>query len=502
MSLRTRLSLVTVVVAALALAGANLLVYELVSRYMDDRFDERIDGLALPTARFLVEANLRGAPPPNSTGPTFERRGTGEHGDLAGAYGEVRSANGEVLAKGFVLTPIDHRKPPHITRDDLRLRAGAAKYFDTTAAGPSGTLTYRVRVGSLPDSLISVTALPSAELTDTKHQIVLIQLFGSLGVVALGLVITWLLVGLGLRPLRRIEATAGRIADGDLSQRVEPDGKRTEIGRLGTSLNAMLGEIESAFGAKEASERTLRRFVADASHELRTPLTSIRGYAELLRRGADADPEERLAAARRIEQESTRMGVLVDNLLLLARLDEGLPFEHRPVDLTRIARDLVQDARVVDPGRAITVDSPATVTVAGDGDRLTQVVANLLVNARTYTPANTPIELRVGRENGKAQLDVIDHGPGVDAEVGQRVFDRFWRADDSRSRASGGTGLGLAIVAAIVTAHHGTYSVEPTHGGGSTFRVTLPIDAPAVNAVEGEPEPESSAATPDVASPR
>ena len=487
MSLRTRLSLVTVVVAALALTSVNVVVYELVSRYMDDRFDERIDGLSLPTARFLLNASLRGTQPPSTTGPSFERRGNTQHGDLAGAYGEVRSPNGEVLAKGYVLTPNDHRKPPSIPRDELHPPAHSANYFNTTAASRSGgIITYRVRVAALPEGFIGVTALPSAELTDTKHQIVLIQLFGSLGVVALGLAITWLLVGIGLRPLRRIEATAGRIADGDLSQRVQPDGKRTEIGRLGTSLNAMLGEIESAFAAKEASERTLRRFVADASHELRTPLTSIRGYAELLRRGADADPEERLAAARRIEQESNRMGVLVDDLLLLARLDEGLPFEHRPVDLTRIAHDLAQDARVVDPGRAITVESAATVTVAGDADRLTQVVTNLLANARTYTPADSPIELRVGRENGMAQLDVVDHGPGMDPELGQRVFDRFWRADGSRSRASGGTGLGLAIVAAIVTAHHGTYAVEPTNGGGSTFRVKLPIEPPTVTA---EPKP-------------
>jgi two-component system OmpR family sensor kinase len=334
---------------------------------------------------------------------------------------------------------------------------------------------YRVRAARTGDGDITVAAIPSTELIDSKQRIIFVQLMVSVGVVIGGLLLTWWLVGVGLRPLRRMGDTAERIAEGDLTQRVEPSGDRTEIERLGSSLNVMLTEIETAFAAKDASEQTLRRFVADASHELRTPLTSIRGYAELLRRGADAVPEERLAAARRIEREAQRLGVLVEDLLLLARLDEGVPVERVPVDAVRLVEDLAADARVVDPERAITVDAPAPLAVLGDRDRLTQVVTNLLANARAYSPAGTSIELRAAAVDGTGRIEVIDHGPGIDPELTPHVFDRFWRADDSRSRDRGGAGLGLAIVAAVVGAHGGQCEAVETPGGGATFRVDLPL---------------------------
>jgi two-component system OmpR family sensor kinase len=236
----------------------------------------------------------------------------------------------------------------------------------------------------------------------------------------------------------------------------------------------MLGHIERAFGERAESEERLRRFVADASHELRTPLTSIRGYAELFRRGAAERPEDLAKTMRRIEEEAGRMGVLVDDLLLLARLDQGRPLEHLPVDLTRIAGDAVDDARAVAPQRPITYTPVGTVVVAGDEVRLRQVLGNLLQNALRHTPPDTPVYVRVDHEGAEAIIEVRDEGPGIDAEGAAHAFERFWRSDPARPR--GGTGLGLAIVAAIADAHGGRVTVDTAPGAGATFRVFLPLE--------------------------
>jgi two-component system OmpR family sensor kinase len=281
-------------------------------------------------------------------------------------------------------------------------------------------------------------------------------------------------VRLGLRPLERMGRTAEAIAGGDLSQRVSPATPRTEIGRLGLALNSMLSQIESAFAERTQSEQRLRRFIADASHELRTPLTSIRGYAELLRRGAERSPEDSELARRRIEAEATRMSVLVDDMLLLARLDQGRPLERERVDLQAIVRDARADASAVAPARRVTVDAPDRVVVTGDDMRLRQVVGNLVRNALVYTPPETPIEIGLARQNGHAVLTVADHGPGLPPDVGTRVFEPFYRGDAGRSRDRGGAGLGLSIVAAVVAAHEGAVRVSETKGGGATFIVDLP----------------------------
>ena len=288
-------------------------------------------------------------------------------------------------------------------------------------------------------------------------------------------VIALLIVQFGLRPLQKMGAVAGVIAAGDYSRRVEPATSRTEIGRLGLALNAMLAQIEAAFAQRTASERRLRRFIADASHELRTPLTSIRGYSEMLRRGASDSPSDAELARRRIEEESVRMSTLVDDMLLIARLDQGRPLESQPVDLQVIARDAAADARAVAPQREISVDAPDNVLVAGDDTRLRQVVGNLVRNALVHTPATTPVEIAVTTQNGTAQLSVADHGPGLPAGDLERIFEPFYRADASRSRDSGGAGLGLSIVSAVVAAHGGHVEVRETHGGGATFDVKLPL---------------------------
>jgi two-component system, OmpR family, sensor kinase len=237
-------------------------------------------------------------------------------------------------------------------------------------------------------------------------------------------------------------------------------------------------QIESAFAARAASEGRLRRFVGDASHELRTPLTSIRGYAELFRRGAADRPEDLAKAMRRIEEEANRMGSLVDDMLLLARLDQGRPLERQPVDLTRITRDAVDDARAVAPDRPIDFSSNGAVFVPGDEARLRQVLGNLLQNANRHTPADTPVHVRVINTDDEAIIEVADEGPGMPTEDAGRVFERFWRSDPSRTRTSGGAGLGLAIVAAIANAHGGRAEVQSAPGTGSTFRVHLPRTVP------------------------
>jgi two-component system OmpR family sensor kinase len=285
--------------------------------------------------------------------------------------------------------------------------------------------------------------------------------------------LAWWLVAIGLRPLERIGRTAGAIAAGDLSRRVEPATPRTEVGRLGLALNAMLDRLEHAFAEREASEDRLRRFLADASHELRTPLASIRGYAELFRMGAASEPDDIAKAMRRIEDEAARMGVLVEDLLTLARLDEVREAPHGSVDLALLARDAVDDARATAPEREITLDAEP-VTVNGDADQLRQVLANLLRNALVHTPAGTPIDVSVSVDDGAARLEVRDHGPGLPGENPDALFERFWRAEGGRERGKDGAGLGLAIVAGIVDGHRGTVSAANAPGGGAAFEVRLP----------------------------
>jgi two-component system OmpR family sensor kinase len=320
-----------------------------------------------------------------------------------------------------------------------------------------------------------IFAIPIDDVPATLAQLLQLELFISLVVVAATALLAWLIIQVGLRPLRRMGVVAGDIAAGDLSKRVEPATTNTEIGRLGLALNAMLSQIEAAFAQRTASENRLRRFIADASHELRTPLTSIRGYSEMLRRGAAESPADSDLARRRIEEESVRMSALVDDMLLIARLDQGRPLETKPVDLYAIASDAASDARAVAPQREITLDAPEPVMVRGDDTRLRQVVGNLVRNALVHTPSRTPIEIGVATHNGTAQLTVTDHGPGLRMEDKARIFEPFYRADPSRSRDSGGAGLGLSIVNAVVAAHGGRVDVKETSGGGATFEVELPL---------------------------
>jgi two-component system OmpR family sensor kinase len=328
---------------------------------------------------------------------------------------------------------------------------------------------YRVRAAIEPElnGSMLIVAAPLHDVTSTLRRLFLVELLVTLAVlVALAALGLWI-VRLGLRPLRRIEQTAVAITAGDLSQRVEHLDPQTEVGRVGSALNTMLDRIE-------ASDRRLRRFVSDASHELRTPLAAVRAYAELFERGAASRPEDLKRSMSGITREAERMSLLVDDLLLLARLDEGRPLERKPVDLGAVVREAVDAARVVEPNRPIELSiEPATVT--GDEARLRQVLDNLLANARAHTPAGTPVSVELRRIDGRAELTVADRGPGLSEEQAARVFERFYRADSSRARASGGAGLGLSIVAAVVEAHGGTSEALATPGGGATFVIALPL---------------------------
>jgi len=407
-------------------------------------------------------------------------------------------------ADGAVLQPFSFTRPNTAPPSLPKLTAALVSQHDRkpfTVAARGEDKRWRVLL--LPASLPGGTmvnlavAAPMSDVDSTVRQLEQLEL-------AIGAVVLLCFAGLGygavrssLRPLVEVERTAEAIAGGDFSQRVAESDPRTEVGRLSRSLNGMLGQIEEAFEAQRrseaearTSEERMRRFVADASHELRTPLTSIRGFAELHRQGAVSGPGELDRVLKRVEDEAARMGLLVDDLLLLARLDQQRPLVHEPVDLLDLARDATHDAAAVAPDRAVELEvtGDGVPVVMGDDARLRQVFANLLANAVTHTPAGSPIRVRLGADNssGMAAVEVVDSGPGLSAEQSARVFERFYRVDASRTRAHGGSGLGLSIVAALVAAHGGRVEVDSAPGAGATFRVLLPL-APVVRVNSQQP---------------
>ena len=345
--------------------------------------------------------------------------------------------------------------------------------------GGAGADRFRVFAQEGPGQQLVLVGAPLDDVDSSVRQLVVVEVVATAAVLALlALVALWVL-RLGVTPIKRMTATATAIADGDLSQRVPEADPKTEAGELGVALNAMMTHIEGAFAASAASEDRLRRFVADASHELRTPITTIRGYAELHRRGGLEDPDARASAMARTEQEAVRMGRLVEDLLLLARLDQGRPLEAEPVDLGALATDARDDGAVAHPDHPVRLEAADGCIVVGDDHRLRQVAGNLLANAVAHTPAGTAITVRVAPAADDARrvvLEVADEGPGMPAELTGRAFERFARGDVARSRAAGSTGLGLSIVQAIVSAHGGSVALDSVEGTGTTVRVTLPRD--------------------------
>ena len=347
-----------------------------------------------------------------------------------------------------------------------------------------GLGAYRVTSVTRDDGTVAVTGLPLDGVNRTVLSVLAVEAAALLVGVAAAAVLGSVLIRRDLLPLRRVAATAARVSELQLDRGevglegrvpLQDTDERSEVGRVGLALNTMLDHVGRALEARHDSELQVRQFVADASHELRTPLAAIRGYSELTRRSRDVVPADVLHAMGRVESEAVRMTGLVEDLLLLARLDAGRPLERQPVDLTMIVLDAVSDAQVAGRDHTWRLDLPAdAVEVVGDQGRLHQVLTNLLANARTHTPPGTTVTVGISRQGDLAHLDVVDDGAGIGPQTLPHVFERFARGDTSRSREAGSTGLGLAIVDAVVASHHGSVSVD-SRPGRTAFRVTLPV---------------------------
>lgn len=482
-----RLIAAVLVLSFVALSVMGLFGARLLRGYMVDRVDDHLRDAA---ESFTGDGDVTGARPElfdallrllsESTADAGQTLPSDFHVALQDREGQI-----VVQLRSPLRADQDPPDLPDVTPAQAAGRRGAP--FTASSTGRGGA-SWRALALPLDDA--SGTLIVAASLGDvdaTVQRLVGIDMIVG-AVVLVGLAgAGYLSVRTSLRPLTQIEETAAAIAGGDLSRRIPDHDARTEVGRLGRALNAMLNQIETAFNEREASETTarrseekMRRFVADASHELRTPLTSIRGFAELHRQGAVTEPAEVAALLRRIEDEATRMSLLVDDLLLLARVDQQRPFERVAVDLAAVAADAVEAARAVAPDRDIRCEADGDgLVVTGDAARLRQVATNLVDNALAYTPEDTPIAVAVRRADEPsapcAVLEVRDQGPGLSREQAEHVFERFYRTDTARSRARGGTGLGLSIVAAITAVHGGRAEVDSTPGSGATFRVYLPL---------------------------
>jgi two-component system OmpR family sensor kinase len=498
MSLRTRLLAGVFFLVSVALVVAAAAIYEQQRAFLFNHLDQRAIAAATPISYQLgVDARTLKRPAGKGSGDHDEVSGVrslgkGLTGFLpSGTYGALVDPEGRIL-----------RGPVTIRNGEARLSPPAfSSTFPVSHLGPNPTLftvnskrgsslRYRVAVLPLDSGAGSViVAIPTTEVDETLDQLLLVESLVA-GILLLTLTgIGWIVIRIGLRPLEQMERVAGEIADGDLSRRVTPATARTEIGRLGLTLNKMLARIEEAFADRARSEERRKRFLSDASHELRTPLASLRGYAELFRMGPAQDPVALERAMARIEAEAARMGALVENLLLLARLDEVPEAQHVPVNLSELAAQAVADAQAIGPDREIALDAAEGLTVIGNPDGLRQVLANLMSNALTHTPDGTPVFVQVRRVGNWAILDVRDHGPGLPPDGDERVFERFWRNGERRSRGRGGAGLGLAIVREIVQAHHGTVAAANASDGGAVFTVRLPLAPLSVHPADGDGTP-------------
>lgn len=479
MSLRARLLAGMVALVAIGLAVAAVVTYEEQRSFLLDRVDQQVQAaigpaavvLRLPATRPRRSAAVRSGLPADVFGRRPPRLGPadlppGTFAALIGDGGKV--LNRRTFSYGGTTSPA-----PRLPATPPLSRAGAPlRLFGLPASGGSGP-GYRAAAFPIGQDTILV-AVPLREADDTLHRLVMVEGLVAAGVI-LGLILLgWFVIRIGLRPLERIGRVASEIAGGDLSRRVAPADERTEVGRLGRSLNEMLGQIERAFADRRESEARLRQFLADASHELRTPLASIRGYAELFRLGAADDPATLERAMARIESEAARMGILVEDLLRLASLDQAPETRRVTVDVRRLAEQAAEDARVMAPDREVAVDVPEPAPMRGDPDQLARLLSNLTRNAVLHTPAGTPIELAVKRDGDLLHLTVRDHGPGLPPDAGDQLFERFWRTEGGRSRGRGGAGLGLSIARGIARAHGGDIDAANAPGGGALFTVSLP----------------------------
>jgi two-component system OmpR family sensor kinase len=494
MSLQKRLVAVVALLLVIGLVVADVVTYASVRSFLYGQADNTLaqnEALGFDYLTYAAAKNI------NVTEPDLSRRVSSD------LYLTLLDRSGHVILRrpsGSTTrpdpAPILTKSIPAQQVPDIYKRVRVGRYAGTfrpdadsvilgSTGDPDGE--YRAVAVTVPQGTL-ITAISLNPTNDTLNSLRKVELLASLAVLVAMSALVMIVVRRGLRPLRHMAGTADAIASGDLTRRVPEARPETEVGRLGVALNEMLAQIEGAFEEKSASEERLRQFVADASHELRTPLTSIRGYAELLRRGGFSDETGRTKALKRIEQEATRMGGLVEDLLLLAELDRGRPLRAEPVDLQRICADAVGDSNAMAHGHHLLLEPGPPVVVLGDAERLAQVAHNLVRNALAHTPPGTEVTVSTGVAQKMGYVRVSDDGPGIPSEVAARVFDRFYQGDPSRSAP--GTGLGLAIVRAIAEALHGTAEVVPTPGAGATLVVKIPLAAThvvAASAVTGQP---------------
>jgi two-component system, OmpR family, sensor kinase len=508
MTLRLRLVLALVALLTVGLALYGFATYSLYAHAQYQRLDSQISSsVNAVTAQLLSDgsttcttgsggsstASTTTAAPTTTTTATDSATGTnspggfgppgfgpggntgpdgGDHGRPVNlppdTYADLRNQSGTVVACVHVINSSTQPDLPEV----LKAAPGTKRYFTTGSVTGSGQWRVLVTAAANSDRTV-VVAVPMGEVTSSLDQFILIEVAAAVALLASLSIGSWLILRRGLHPLEAMSTTAGAITAGDLTQRVSPSGGPTEVGQLGLALNTMLDDIEEAFHERDVTEQRLRQFLADASHELRTPITSIQGFAELFRVGADHAQVDLPTILRRIEEESARMRVLVEDLLLLAQLDQTRQIETVPVDLAVLAADACSDAVAGARDRPVTLDAPEPVVVRGDEAHLRQAIANLVSNALRHTPAGSPLQVSARGEGEGAVVAVRDHGPGLDPEALEHVFDRFWQAD--RSRTGSGAGLGLAIVAGIAAEHGGTVDVANAPDGGAVFTLHLPI---------------------------
>lgn len=485
-SLRTRLTVILTALLALACIAVGVGTEVALRGFLMHQLDRQLIEVGSRAAQAAGNpASGHGRPvPPGadpSRGPDFLARPGKPDGTLGARVVDGRVYRAAKIDVGGVAEPVD----PSLYDTLLTVPVSDRRRPEAVSRN-LGKLRYRlVALRTRDGQQVIVTGVPLSNVDQTLVQVALIELIIAAAALLIGGTAGTVIVRYTLRPLHRVASTASRVAElpldrGEvaLSVRVPQADARpgTEVGQVGAAINRMLGHVAGALSARHASEQRVRQFVADASHELRTPLAAIRGYAELTRRGRHELPDDVAHAMGRVESESARMTTLVEDLLLLARLDSGRPLTCTEVDLTRLVADAVSDAHVAGADHRWRLDLPAEpVSVPGDAPRLHQVLANLLSNARAHTPAGTTVTTGLRREAGLVVLTVTDDGPGIPAELLPNVFERFARGDSSRSRSAGSTGLGLAIVSAVVAAHHGHVELRSTPGE-TVLTVLLPVD--------------------------
>lgn len=480
-TLRTRLVLALVAVSAVGLAAFGVVTYELYQRSLLDQVDNQLDAIVRPQARRLVDLVDAGVIDGTCAAPAFRVTGPGDGqnsnpGEGQGldvfsqlyVGGELVGCIPAISTTGAPSLPTDIGGIAHMTYRTVAASGGGGSWrvlaSPVETAGPDGS--------AVAGNTVVLVAVRTAGVDESMRRLVHIEVVTGLGLLAVLAAGAWIVLWRALRPLEQMSESAATITAGDLSQRVSPADEHTEVGQLGLALNTMLDGLEGAFAEREATERRLRQFLADASHELRTPLTSIQGFAELYRMGGGEVVPDLPVIMGRIESEATRMRTLVDDLLLLADLDRVRPVRTEDVDLSVLAADACTDAVAIAPDRRFVLDAPVPVTVSGDADHLRQAIVNLISNAVRHTPAGTPVEVSARSMSGWAEVSVRDHGSGLDSEGLAHAFDRFWQAD--AARVGSNTGLGLSIVAGIAAEHEGRVTVSNVVDGGARFTIHLP----------------------------